>query len=194
MGKPFPTVLPYAREIYCAKDTRTALEMAGPYLAEKYQTYAKWGQDEVLPGDDTFHQPFGDLPIDCKAMEEKVRQVRICIEVLRSYFEKYEPIETEAIDLETAEQRYRLGAYQALLLQVGASFDELRTARRGSVAEQTELAIGIGGGRLCARPIEHDAGLGCDQRHGYGGRRAEENQGSLAHHHQDIRSIPPSKT
>src|SRR5206468_5324180 len=61
LGKPFPTVLPYAREIYCAKDTRTALEMAGPYLAEKYQTYAKWGQDEVLPGDDTFHQPFEEL-------------------------------------------------------------------------------------------------------------------------------------
>ena len=43
------------------------------------------------------------------------------------------------------------------------------------VAEQAELAIGIGGGRLCARPIEHDAGLGCDQRHGYAGRRTEEN-------------------
>ena len=30
----------YLREIYCAKDKRTALEMAGPYLAEKYRTYA----------------------------------------------------------------------------------------------------------------------------------------------------------
>jgi alkanesulfonate monooxygenase SsuD/methylene tetrahydromethanopterin reductase-like flavin-dependent oxidoreductase (luciferase family) len=45
LGKPFPRVLPYLREIYCAKDTATALEMAGPYLAEKYQTYAQWGQE-----------------------------------------------------------------------------------------------------------------------------------------------------
>ena len=43
------------------------------------------------------------------------------------------------------------------------------------VAEQAELAIGIGGGRLCAGPIEYDARLGCDQRHGYAGRRTEEN-------------------
>jgi len=32
LGKPFPRELPYAREIYCAKDRATALEMAGPYL------------------------------------------------------------------------------------------------------------------------------------------------------------------
>jgi alkanesulfonate monooxygenase SsuD/methylene tetrahydromethanopterin reductase-like flavin-dependent oxidoreductase (luciferase family) len=61
LGKPFPRVLPYLREIYCAKDTATALEMAGPYLAEKYQTYAQWGQDEVLPGEDSFRQPFEAL-------------------------------------------------------------------------------------------------------------------------------------
>src|SRR6266446_3408306 len=51
------------------------------------------------------------------------------------------------------------------------------------IAEQAELAIGVGGGRLCTRPIEHDARLGCDQRHGYAGRRTEENQGSFAHDH-----------
>jgi len=61
LGKPFPRDLPYAREIYCAKDKATALEMAGPYLAEKYRTYASWGQDEVLPGNDSFHQPFEAL-------------------------------------------------------------------------------------------------------------------------------------
>src|SRR6516165_9021581 len=49
------------------------------------------------------------------------------------------------------------------------------------VAEQAELAISVGVGRLCTRPIEHDAGLGCDQGHGYAGRRTEENQGSFAH-------------
>src|SRR6266567_3302988 len=34
---------------------------------------------------DTLHQPFMDLPTDCEAVDEEVRQVRICIEVLRSY-------------------------------------------------------------------------------------------------------------
>jgi len=48
--------------VICARSTaprtlRRHLEMAGPYLAEKYQTYAQWGQDEVLPGEDSFRQP-----------------------------------------------------------------------------------------------------------------------------------------
>jgi alkanesulfonate monooxygenase SsuD/methylene tetrahydromethanopterin reductase-like flavin-dependent oxidoreductase (luciferase family) len=83
LGKPFPAVLPYAREIYCAKDTPTALAMAGPYLAEKYQTYAAWGQDEVLPGDDTFHQPFEALLRDRFVLgspEECYEQLRPCWE------------------------------------------------------------------------------------------------------------------
>jgi len=61
LGKPLPRVLPYLREIFCAKDTAMALEMAGPHLAEKYRTYATWGQDEVLPGNDSFSQPFEAL-------------------------------------------------------------------------------------------------------------------------------------
>src|SRR5215467_4048902 len=60
------------------------------------------------------------------------------------------------------------------------------------VAEQAQLPVGIGGGRLCACPIEHDTGLSCDQRHGNAGRRTEENQGSFAHHHP--RTFWPSFT
>ena len=60
------------------------------------------------------------------------------------------------------------------------------------VAEQAQLPVGIGGGRLCACPIEHDAGRGCYQRHGYAGRRTEEKQGSFAHHHP--RTFWPSFT
>jgi alkanesulfonate monooxygenase SsuD/methylene tetrahydromethanopterin reductase-like flavin-dependent oxidoreductase (luciferase family) len=83
LGKPFPRVLPYAREIFCAKDKATALEMAGPYLSEKYQTYAKWGQDEVLPGDDTFRQPFEELLRDRFVLgspDECYEQLRPCWE------------------------------------------------------------------------------------------------------------------
>ena len=89
MGKAFPAVLPYAREIYCAKDTPTALEMAGPYLAEKYQTYASWGQDEVLPGKEFFRQPFAALLRDRFVLgspEECYEQLRPCWEAAGANF------------------------------------------------------------------------------------------------------------
>jgi alkanesulfonate monooxygenase SsuD/methylene tetrahydromethanopterin reductase-like flavin-dependent oxidoreductase (luciferase family) len=82
-GKPFPPVLPYLREIYCAKDRRTALAMAGPYLAEKYRTYAQWGQDKVLPGEESFHQPLDALTEDRFVLgspEECYEQLRPCWE------------------------------------------------------------------------------------------------------------------
>ena len=53
LGKPLPRVRPLIKEIYCAKDRRTALELAGPYLGAKYRAYASWGQDAVLPDGDT---------------------------------------------------------------------------------------------------------------------------------------------
>jgi alkanesulfonate monooxygenase SsuD/methylene tetrahydromethanopterin reductase-like flavin-dependent oxidoreductase (luciferase family) len=61
LGKPFPAVLPCFREIYCAKDRATALERAGPHLLGKYQTYASWGQDQALPGQESFRQPLDAL-------------------------------------------------------------------------------------------------------------------------------------
>jgi alkanesulfonate monooxygenase SsuD/methylene tetrahydromethanopterin reductase-like flavin-dependent oxidoreductase (luciferase family) len=82
-GKPFPTVLPYLREIFCAKDKQTALEMAGPYLAEKYRTYAQWGQDQVLPGQDSFRQSLDTLLRDRFVLgspEECYEQLRPCWE------------------------------------------------------------------------------------------------------------------
>jgi len=61
LGRPFPRCLPMFREIFCAKDRRTALEIAGPHLAEKYGAYARWGQDEALPSQETFKRPFEEL-------------------------------------------------------------------------------------------------------------------------------------
>ncbi len=60
-GKPFPEELPCMKEVFCARDRKTALELAGPYLGQKYRDYARWGQDKALPGDETFEQPFEDL-------------------------------------------------------------------------------------------------------------------------------------
>jgi alkanesulfonate monooxygenase SsuD/methylene tetrahydromethanopterin reductase-like flavin-dependent oxidoreductase (luciferase family) len=89
VGKPFPRVLPFFKEIFCARDTRTALEMAGPYLSQKYRTYASWGQDAVLPGGDTFHQSFESLLRDRFVLgspEECYAQLRPCWEEVGASF------------------------------------------------------------------------------------------------------------
>jgi len=60
-GLPFPQEFPIIKEVFCAKDRRTALELAGPYLAGKYKDYAKWGQDEAMPEDESFDKDFEEL-------------------------------------------------------------------------------------------------------------------------------------
>jgi len=49
-GRPAPKEIACFREVFCARDRRAALEAAGPSLAAKYQSYARWGQDPVTPG------------------------------------------------------------------------------------------------------------------------------------------------
>ena len=75
-GKPFPSDLPVFKEVFCAKDRHTAIEMAAPYLGGKYRDYAKWGQDKVMPDDADFTKSFEELtegrfilgsPEDCYA-------------------------------------------------------------------------------------------------------------------------------
>jgi alkanesulfonate monooxygenase SsuD/methylene tetrahydromethanopterin reductase-like flavin-dependent oxidoreductase (luciferase family) len=60
-GLAFPDELPIAKEIFCAKDRKTAMRMAGPYLLGKYQDYAKWGQDDAMPDDESFDKDFEEL-------------------------------------------------------------------------------------------------------------------------------------
>ena len=60
-GKPLPRELPIVKEVYCARDRATALEMAGPYLLAKYRDYAKWGQDKVMPDNQDFGRSLDEL-------------------------------------------------------------------------------------------------------------------------------------
>ena len=60
-AKPFPKELPVIKEVFCAKDKATALQMAQPHLEGKYRDYAKWGQDKVMPGAEDFTQKFEEL-------------------------------------------------------------------------------------------------------------------------------------
>ncbi|HZU90443.1 MAG TPA: LLM class flavin-dependent oxidoreductase [Stellaceae bacterium] len=89
LGKPFPQTLPMVREIFCAKDSAAALELAGPYLAEKYRTYAAWGQDAVLPGNESFRQSLDALRQDRFVLgspEECWEQLRPCWEEVGANF------------------------------------------------------------------------------------------------------------
>lgn len=70
-----------------------------------------------------FLQPFGDLEASCDSVERRVRQVRLCIEVLRRYLDRHPP--TDAAALEASEREYRQRAYELLLTHLGTSRDDL---------------------------------------------------------------------
>jgi hypothetical protein len=101
--------------------------------------------DQLSPHDlgDLFYQPFNDLPTSCDLMNEQVRQVRICIEVLRAY------AGAKNINLPTSfrdqEAQYRGDTYQALLLKLGTSYAALRASggAKEEVRESLAAALGI---------------------------------------------------
>lgn len=60
-GHPIPAARPIALELHVAPTREEAVAIARPYLAAKYSAYAEWGQDKVLPGDDSFRVAFEQL-------------------------------------------------------------------------------------------------------------------------------------
>ncbi len=84
-GKPAPMELPIVKEVYCARDRKTALELAGPYLFGKYQNYASWGQDKVMPENESFDQTFEDL-VEGRFI---LGSPDDCYEQLRPYWEEF---------------------------------------------------------------------------------------------------------
>lgn len=84
VGKPAPKELPAIKEVFCARDRTTALEMAGAYLLGKYQDYAKWGQDKVMPADETFNQTLENLIEDRFVLGSPEE----CYQQLRPYWEE----------------------------------------------------------------------------------------------------------
>ena len=63
-GHPMPSARPIALELHVAETREAAVETARPFLAAKYAAYADWGQDKVLPGDDSFRVAFDALARD----------------------------------------------------------------------------------------------------------------------------------
>ncbi|MCK4790247.1 MAG: peptidoglycan-binding protein [Desulfobacteraceae bacterium] len=95
------------------------------------------------------HQPLGDLSASCEASKEKVRQVRLCVEVLRHYID-------ECLSDE-AEQTYRFSAYTMLLTKLGTSYEKLRLARTDDEKARQSLAQRLGIDLSSERPDELDA-------------------------------------
>jgi hypothetical protein len=93
---------------------------------------------------DTFHQPFWDLTVSCSAEEKQVRQVRICIEVLRSYLNSHVPDPDQQAALNAAVSAYLFAAYSALLIRIGTSYDEIRLARSDKPPKRQALAERLG--------------------------------------------------
>lgn len=87
-----------------------------------------------------FHQPLGSLPGDCSASENEVRQVRLCIEVLRrkALADGKDPLTSPGV------VQHPSVAYEAILRALGTSARELRLLRGASDRDRTRKAQGLG--------------------------------------------------
>ena len=55
---------PMLKELYVHQNSSMAYSKAQPFLEPKYAAYASWGQDDVLPNNETFKIPFEQLAKD----------------------------------------------------------------------------------------------------------------------------------
>lgn len=63
-GHPEATDLPILREFFVAETAEEAVRIARPYVTGKYETYARWGQDQALEGERSFASEFAALAQD----------------------------------------------------------------------------------------------------------------------------------
>src|SRR5262249_5258882 len=75
-----------------------------------------------------------DIAVSCDEVDRPVRQIRVCIEVLRLLIGAAAP----------GEDSYRSFAYGRLLGAAGTSFEELRVSRAGTPDERSQLADRLG--------------------------------------------------
>jgi alkanesulfonate monooxygenase SsuD/methylene tetrahydromethanopterin reductase-like flavin-dependent oxidoreductase (luciferase family) len=58
---PAASCTPVLKEVCVAPSDEQALEIARPYLKDKYEAYVEWGQSDVLPSSDTLRREFAEL-------------------------------------------------------------------------------------------------------------------------------------
>ena len=86
-GHPVPDERPITLELHVAPTREEAVAIAQPYLASKYSAYAEWGQDKVLPGDESFRIDFDDLARDrfiLGAPQDAIEEIERRVELLGS--------------------------------------------------------------------------------------------------------------
>jgi hypothetical protein len=82
-----------------------------------------------LEGSKGLFQPFRNLPASCQAVEEQVRQVRICIEVLWRFMDWLELPDPELPSpFRTGYRQLRNQLYRTILTNLGVSHGQLRQA------------------------------------------------------------------
>jgi hypothetical protein len=103
-----------------------------------------------------FRQKFDLLPTFPAKANVPLHQIRVCIEVLRSYLATLPANPPLAAALAVQEGRYRQAAYFALLSQLGTSFDEIRTTPTAPPEKRQALADRLGITRGASRPDNLD--------------------------------------
>jgi alkanesulfonate monooxygenase SsuD/methylene tetrahydromethanopterin reductase-like flavin-dependent oxidoreductase (luciferase family) len=98
---PMPGARPIALELHVAATREEAVETARPFLAGKYNAYAEWGQDKVLPGEESFRVAFDALARDrfilgtpdevIEQIEERVRRLQSNYLIFRMGWPGMEP-------------------------------------------------------------------------------------------------------
>ncbi len=63
-GQPVPAARPATLELHVAPTHEEAIAAAWPFLEAKYSAYADWGQDKVMPGQESFRVTFDELARD----------------------------------------------------------------------------------------------------------------------------------
>lgn len=159
------------------KDCSSAISPAA-YLAHLLE----WTLEHIKDGtasisfsqlQEEFHQPFSDLPATCSAVEEQVRQVRICVETLWRYTGLLDRTDLQLpASFRSAYRQLRNQLYRGILTHLGTSFEQLRQATiqiqgndsiAGQIAIQRRVVaelLGIDEAHLNALlfNIEHSAG------------------------------------
>ncbi len=92
-GHALPAARPIVLELHVAPTRDEAFETARPFLAGKYAAYADWGQDKVLPGNESFRVAFENLARDrfilgspddvIEQLEERVKRLEANVFVFR---------------------------------------------------------------------------------------------------------------
>jgi alkanesulfonate monooxygenase SsuD/methylene tetrahydromethanopterin reductase-like flavin-dependent oxidoreductase (luciferase family) len=88
-GQPMPAARPTILELHIAPTREEAIETARPFLVEKYNAYAEWGQDKVLPGAESFRIAFDELARDRFILgtpDDAIRQIEERIARLESNY------------------------------------------------------------------------------------------------------------